>query len=95
MLIRGKAADNDELVVRYSHPIPNHWGCQSQMKKEQTDSRLLLLSRLIVIAMSIFSLLLALAIPRLVELWMTGSAILVAGLLAPILIGLFWDKPDN
>lgn len=63
--------------------------------KKQTDSRLLLYSRLMVIAMSVFSLFLALAIPRLVELWMTGSAIIVAGLLAPILLGLFWSRPTK
>ncbi|MGJ9385542.1 sodium:solute symporter family protein [Salipaludibacillus sp. CF4.18] len=63
--------------------------------KKQTDRQLLLYSRLMVIAMSIFSLFLALAIPRLVELWMTGSAILVAGLLAPIMLGLFWSRPTK
>ncbi|EZH65487.1 hypothetical protein DH09_17840 [Bacillaceae bacterium JMAK1] len=59
------------------------------------DKKLLYVSRLMVIAMAIFSLCLALLIPRLVELWMTGSAILVAGLFAPILIGMFWTRPDK
>lgn len=63
--------------------------------KVQTDAKLLVYSRLMVLVMSVFSLFLALAIPRLVELWMTGSAILVAGLLAPIVLGLFWEKPNK
>lgn len=65
------------------------------LMKKQTDAKLLFYSRLMVIVMSIFSLSLAFAIPRLVELWMTGSAITVAGLLAPILLGLLWKKPNN
>ncbi|WP_134700784.1 sodium:solute symporter [Ammoniphilus sp. YIM 78166] len=63
--------------------------------KEQSDAKLLYYSRMMVLVMSVISLFLALSIPRLVELWMTGSAILVAGLLAPILLGMFWDKPNQ
>ncbi|WP_158734664.1 sodium:solute symporter [Alteribacillus sp. YIM 98480] len=63
--------------------------------KVKSDAKLLRYSRLMIIAMSVISLILALAIPRLVELWMTGSAILVAALLAPILIGMFWEKPGK
>jgi solute:Na+ symporter, SSS family len=65
------------------------------LMKVESDAKLLLYSRLMVLVMSVLSLFLALAIPRLVELWVTGSAILVAGLLAPILLGLFWEKPSD
>lgn len=63
--------------------------------KSHRDSTLLFYSRVMVFVMGIVSVVLALAIPRLVELWMTGSAILVSGILAPILLGLLWKKPNN
>ncbi|WP_079526006.1 hypothetical protein [Halobacillus hunanensis] len=53
---------------------------------------MLLYSRLSVAAVSIIAVLLALYIPTLVTLWVTGSAMLVSGLLAPVLFGLFWKK---
>ena len=56
------------------------------------DSRLLKYSRLSVVIVSVFSLILALSIPKLVGLWVTGAAMLVAGLLAPVIAGLFWKK---
>ena len=56
------------------------------------DSRLLKYSRLSVLIVSIFSLLLALSIPKLVGLWVTGAAMLVSSLLAPVIAGLFWKK---
>lgn len=63
--------------------------------KNPSDEKLLMLSRLMVVVMSVFSLLLALVIPRLIELWTMGSAILVSGMLAPIFIGLYWKKPNK
>lgn len=56
------------------------------------DQELLKYSRLSVIMVSVFSLFLALYIPQLVNLWVTGAAMLVSSLLAPVLAGLFWDK---
>lgn len=56
------------------------------------DSRLLKYSRLSVIVVSVLALILALSIPKLVSLWVTGAAMLVAGLLAPVIAGLFWNK---
>lgn len=56
------------------------------------DSRLLRYSRLSVVLVSVFSLLLALYIPQLVSLWVTGAAMLVSSLLAPVLAGFFWKK---
>ncbi|WP_181348057.1 sodium:solute symporter [Thalassobacillus sp. CUG 92003] len=56
------------------------------------DKKMLLYSRLSVVVVSIISLLLALYIPQLVTLWITGTAMLVSGMLAPVLFGLFWRK---
>lgn len=60
--------------------------------KKTIDKTLLAYSRLSVIIVSIIALLLALYIPQLVNLWVTGTAMLVSGLLAPIVFGLFWEK---
>lgn len=60
--------------------------------KEQDDKKLLGYSRLSVFMVSVFSLLLALYIPQLVNLWVTGTAMLVSSLLAPVAFGLFWKK---
>src|SRR5699024_6257160 len=58
--------------------------------KEKNNSKMLKFSRFSVILMSVCSLLLAIYIPRLVELWITGTAMLVSGLLAPVMVGLVW-----
>lgn len=68
---------NDILKVRFKHA---------------DDKKLLSYSRLSVLLVSIFSLLLALYIPQLVNLWVTGTAMLVSGLLAPITFGFFWKR---
>lgn len=62
---------------------------------DSTGNKMLRYSRLMVIVMGVFGTTLALAIPRLIELWITGSAILVAGILIPIIIGIFWKRPSN
>ncbi|MFD2924706.1 sodium:solute symporter family protein [Halobacillus naozhouensis] len=56
------------------------------------NHNMLLYSRLSVAIVSVIAVLLALYIPTLVTLWVTGSAMLVSGLLAPVLFGLFWKK---
>lgn len=58
--------------------------------KVQDDKKLLSYSRLSVMLVSLFALLLALYIPQLVNLWVTGTAMLVSSLLAPVIFGLFW-----
>lgn len=60
--------------------------------KNPTDKKLLLYSRYSVILVSVFALLLALYIPQLVNLWVTGTAMLVSGLLAPVAFGMFWKR---
>ncbi|MGI8316976.1 sodium:solute symporter family protein [Halobacillus mangrovi] len=57
-----------------------------------SDQKMLTYSRGSVVIVSIISALLALYIPQLVTLWITGSAMLVSGLLAPVLFGLFWNR---
>ncbi|MFD1707415.1 sodium:solute symporter [Siminovitchia sediminis] len=58
--------------------------------KVQDDQKLLKYSRLSVILVSFLSLVLALYIPNLVDLWVTGTAMLVSALVAPVTFGLFW-----
>lgn len=65
------------------------------LKKDASSSQMLRYSRIMVITMGVFSLILALTIPRLIELWITGSAILSSGILIPLLVGMFWKKPSN
>ena len=59
------------------------------------DKKMLVWSRLSVLIVSIVALVLALAIPELVNLMVTGTAMTVSGLLAPIIFGLFWKKVTN
>ncbi|WHX26208.1 sodium:solute symporter family protein [Virgibacillus halodenitrificans] len=63
--------------------------------KNPTGDKMLRYSRLMVLVMGAFGLFLALTIPRLIELWITGSAILAAGILIPIVMGMFWERPSN
>lgn len=60
-----------------------------------TDRQLLMCSRGAVIVMALISVLLALAVPRLIQLWITGSAILVSSLLVPLLLGVLWTRPSR
>jgi solute:Na+ symporter, SSS family len=60
------------------------------------DQRILIQSsRYAVLITSIISLFLAIYIPRLIELWVTGTAMLTSGLLIPVLAALFWKKATN
>ena len=56
------------------------------------DRQLLRYGRYSVVMTSTVALLLALYIPRLVELWVTGSAMLTSGLLAPVIAAFFWKR---
>lgn len=58
--------------------------------KHAEDKVMLKYSRYSVIIVSFISLLLALYMPDLVNLWVIGTAMLVSGLLAPAVLGLFW-----
>ncbi|WP_200411498.1 sodium:solute symporter family protein [Virgibacillus salexigens] len=55
-----------------------------------SEQKMLKYSRYSVIFVSIIALFLALYMPQLVVLWVIGTAMLVSGLLAPAVIGLFW-----
>lgn len=63
--------------------------------KHASDRQLLRYSRLSVIVMALISLALALAVPQLIQLWITGSAILVSSLLVPLLLGVLWARPGR
>lgn len=57
-----------------------------------SSARMLLWSRLSVLIISLIGLALALTVQGLVNLMVTGTAMAVSGLLAPIMFGLFWKK---
>ncbi len=63
--------------------------------KNPNQTNMLLYSRLSVLIVSVIALILTLAIPGLVNLMVTGTAMSVSGLLAPVLFGLFWKKPTK
>ena len=56
------------------------------------DKMMLLWSRLSVLIISVIALVLALTIPGLVNLMVTGTAMTVSGLFAPVIFGMFWKK---
>ncbi|TVR62311.1 MAG: sodium:solute symporter family protein [Spirochaetaceae bacterium] len=58
----------------------------------KSDAQLLKYSRYSVVMTSTVALLLSLYIPRLVELWVTGSAMLTSGLVAPVVASFFWRR---
>ncbi|GAK08449.1 sodium:solute symporter [Geomicrobium sp. JCM 19038] len=58
--------------------------------KNPSNQKMLFYSRVSVGIVSVIALLLALYIPQLVSLWITGTAMLVSGMLAPIMVGLVW-----
>lgn len=63
--------------------------------KTKDEKELLKMSRYAVLLTSTVGMLLALYIPRLIELWVTGAAMLTSGLMVPILASFFWPKATN
>lgn len=63
--------------------------------KDPTQTKMLFYSRLSVLMVSVIALALALTIPGLVNLMVTGTAMSVSGLLAPVIIGMFWKRPTK
>ena len=56
------------------------------------ERKLVSYSRYAVLMTSLVALVLALYIPRLIELWVTGTAMLTSGLLFPVLAALYWKR---
>ena len=63
--------------------------------KQLNDRKMLFYSRISVLIVSFMSLVLALLIPGLVNLLITGTAMAVSGLLAPVIFGMFWKRVPN
>lgn len=78
-------AGSSSIVNDIIRPNASHYG----------DKKMLLWSKLSVLIVSVAALVLALVIPELVNLMVTGTAMTVSGLLAPIILGLFWKKVPN
>ncbi|MFP3366094.1 hypothetical protein R0J93_20805, partial [Pseudoalteromonas sp. SIMBA_148] len=62
--------------------------------KGRDDAFMLRMSRHSVVAMSLISLGLALYAPRLLDIWILGSAMLVCGVLVPTVVALCRRTPD-
>lgn len=60
--------------------------------KVTDDKKMLQYSRLSVIILSVIALVLALAIPQLVPLWVAGTAMLTSGLLVPFIAGMLFKR---
>ncbi len=75
-------AGSSSLVNDIVRPKFSHYG----------DKMMLLWSRLSVLIISVIALVLALTIPGLVNLMVTGTAMTVSGLLAPVIFGMFWNR---
>jgi len=65
------------------------------MLNNAEEKELVQFSRYAVLITSIAALMLALYIPRLIELWVTGTAMLISGLMLPVLAALFWQRASN
>ncbi|WP_336878470.1 sodium:solute symporter family protein [Staphylococcus nepalensis] len=63
--------------------------------KSFSQTKMLLYSKISVLIVSVIALVLSLMIPGLVDLMVTGTAMSVSGLLAPVVFGLFWQKPSK
>lgn len=63
--------------------------------KNKTQAQMIFYSRISVLIVSVIALILSLTIPGLVNLMVTGTAMAVSGLLAPVIFGLFWSRPTK
>ncbi|SFD41242.1 transporter, SSS family [Lentibacillus persicus] len=60
--------------------------------KQADNQTMLFYSKISVLIVSVIALVLALTVPGLVNLMVTGTAMSVSGLLAPVMLGLFWKR---
>lgn len=60
--------------------------------KQFDNKQMLFYSKMSVLIVSVVALVLSLTIPGLVNLMVTGTAMAVSSLLAPVLIGLYWER---
>lgn len=93
VLLAAVISSADSFVIAGSSSIVNDIIKPNVKKKTQTQ--MILYSRLSVLIVSVISLTLALTIPGLVNLMVTGTAMAVSGLLAPVIFGLFWNRPTR
>ncbi|QKY68745.1 sodium:solute symporter [Lentibacillus sp. CBA3610] len=63
--------------------------------KQFDNQKMLFYSKISVLIVSVVALVAALTIPELVNLMVTGTAMSVSGLLAPVMFGLFWKSVTN
>lgn len=63
--------------------------------KQFDNTKMLYYSKISVLIVSVIALVLSLTIPGLVNLMVTGTAMAVSSLLAPVIFGLYWKKVPN
>ncbi len=81
-LVAGSASVGNDLIK------PN-------IKRELSETENLKIDRYSLWTTSLIALFMALAIPKLVMLWVTGSAMLVSGLLVPVIAGFYWKRTSD
>lgn len=93
VLLAAVISSADSFFIAGSSSIAND--IIKPMVKNQSQPRMLLYSKLSVVIVAVISLILALMIPELVNLMVTGTAMAVSGLLAPVVFGIFWKRPSK
>ena len=90
VLLAAVISSADSFLIAGSTSIANDI-IRPKLKKFD-NTRMLFYSRISVLIVSIISLVLSLTIPGLVNLMVTGTAMAVSSLLAPVLFGLYWKR---
>lgn len=93
VLLAAVISSADSFVIAGSSSIVND--IIKPNVNNKTQSQMIYYSRISVLIVSVISLILSLTIPGLVNLMVTGTAMAVSGLLAPIIFGLFWNRPTK
>jgi len=93
VLLAAVISSADSFFIAGSSSIAND--IIRPLVKDEEKANMVLYSRLSVLIVSIISVILALKIPGLVNLMVTGTAMSVSALLAPIVLGMFWKRPTR
>lgn len=93
VLLAAVISSADSFFIAGSSSIAND--IIKPLVKAENEKNMVLYSRISVLVVSVISLVLALKIPGLVNLMVTGTAMSVSALLAPIVLGMFWKRPNQ
>lgn len=93
VLLAGVISSADSFFIAGSSSIAND--IIRPRLKQFDNTRMLFYSKISVLIVSVVALVLSLTIPGLVNLMVTGTAMAVSSLLAPIIFGLYWKRVTN